>query len=300
MPSITARSVGNRLGQGPYRGRVDGPGDARDRLHVLPPLGQDGAPDLVLLHGFTQTGASWDPLVSDLAEGHRVHRVDLPGHGGSAETRLDLAGTAAALAEQTGRATYVGYSLGGRVALRLALGHPEVVERLVLVGATAGIDDPAERTARRAHDEELARSVEQDGVDAFLDRWLAQPLFATLPPERAGREARRANTAAGLAASLRLSGAGTMDPPWWDELPALAAAGIPVSVVAGEQDLKFRALGERLATGIGPTARLVLVPGAGHACHLEQPEAFLAASALTPSPRGIPTRGHLATDTEDG
>lgn len=234
----------------------------------------------MLLHGFTQTGASWDPLVPALAENHRVHRVELPGHGGSAEVRLDLTGTAAALADQVGRATYVGYSLGGRVALRLALDHPEAVERLVLVGATAGIGNTDERAARRTHDEELARSVEHDGVDAFLDRWLAQPLFAGLPPERAGREARRANTAAGLAASLRLSGTGTMDPPWWDELPGLGATGIPVTVVAGERDAKFRALGARLAAGIGASAELVLVPDAGHACHLEQPAAFLAATEL--------------------
>ncbi len=261
--------------------------DVEARLHVAAPVGPDGAPDLVLLHGFTQTGASWEPLMPGLAARRRVHRVDLPGHGGSADVRLDLAGTAAALARQLGRATYVGYSLGGRVALRLVLDHPDVVERLVLVGATAGIDEPAEREARREHDEELARTVERDGVDAFLDRWLAQPLFTHLSPEQAGREARRANTSAGLAASLRLSGTGTMDPPWWDELPALGTTGIAVAVVAGEQDAKFRALGTRLAAIIGKTAHLVLVPGAGHACHLEEPEAFLAATDLGPAPRAI-------------
>jgi len=246
-------------------------------LHVAPPVGPEGGAALVLLHGFTQTGASWDPLVPALAARHRVHRVDLPGHGGSADLELDLADTAAALAGPLGPATWLGYSMGGRVALRLALDHPEAVEGLVLVGATAGLDDPAERAARRAADEELARTVERDGVDAFLDRWLAQPLFATLDPERAGREARRANTAAGLAASLRRSGTGTMDPPWWDELPALGRAGVPVTVVAGEHDDRFRALGARLADGIGPTATTVMVPGTGHACHLEDPDGFLAA-----------------------
>lgn len=245
-------------------------------LSTAPAVGPEDAPALVLLHGFTQTAASWDPLVPALAERHRVHRVDLPGHGGSTQVDLDLSATAATLAAQVGPATWLGYSMGGRTALRLALDHPAAVEGLVLVGATAGLDDPGERAARRSADEELARSLERDGVDAFLDRWLARPLFASLPPERAGREARRANTAAGLASSLRRSGTGTMDPPWWDELPALGRAGIPVSVVVGERDDRFRALGARLADGIGPSATTLVVPGTGHACHLEDPAAFLA------------------------
>lgn len=235
---------------------------------------------LVLLHGFTQTLASWGHLVPVLAERHRVVAVDLPGHGGSAAVAADLRGTAAAAADVGGRATYVGYSMGGRVALRLALDHPDQVERLVLVGATAGIDDPADRAERRATDEERARRLLDDGVTAFLDTWLAQPLFAGLRPSAEDLAARRANPPEGLAASLRLAGTGTMDPPWWDELPALGDAGIPVTVVVGERDVRFTALGQRLAHGIGATAELAVVPGAGHACHLEAPEAFLAATRL--------------------
>lgn len=237
-------------------------------------------PRVVLLHGFTQTHASWHALVPALATTHEVVAVDLPGHGGSSAVRLDLGGAADAVAEAGGRGTYVGYSMGGRVALRLALDHPELVARLVLVGATAGIGDDAERAARRRADEALAASIEADGVAAFLHRWLAQPLFADLTPTETDLAARRANTPDGLAASLRLCGTATMDPPWWDELARLGAAGVAVQVVAGARDEKFRALGARLVDAIGSSAVLVVIPSTGHACHLEAPGAFLHALPL--------------------
>lgn len=231
---------------------------------------------VVLLHGFTQTGAAWASVADRLATMHEVVRPDLPGHGGSGDQRGDLATTARLAGDTGGRATWVGYSMGARVALRLALDRPELVDRLVLIGATAGIDSAAERAARRRSDEALAVSLEAEGVDAFLDRWLAQPLFAGLVPDPADLAARRANPAAGLAASLRDAGTGTMDPPWWDELPGLGRAGVAVHVIAGERDAKFRALGERLVAGIGPTARLAIVAEAGHAVHLQRRDRTVA------------------------
>ncbi len=226
----------------------------------------------MLLHGFTQTGASWAAVANDLAADHEVMGVDAAGHGSSADVRADLVDGARLLAAVGGRATYVGYSMGGRLALHLALARPELVERLVLLGATGGIDDDGERAARRAADEALAASIEADGVDAFLDRWLAQPLFAGLPHDPADRADRRTNSAAGLASSLRLAGTGTQA-PLWDRVHELA---MPVLVLAGERDAKFAALGRRLADAIGPNATLALVPGAGHAAHLERPAAFLS------------------------
>jgi 2-succinyl-6-hydroxy-2,4-cyclohexadiene-1-carboxylate synthase len=222
----------------------------------------------VLLHGFTQTGVSWRPVVERLGDDVEAVVPDLPGHGTAGAVRLDLAGSAAAVAATGGRATYVGYSMGGRVALRLALDHAHLVDRLVLVGATAGIDDPAERAARREADEALAQRIEVDGVEAFLAGWLAQPLFAGLAPEPDDLATRRANPAEGLAASLRLCGTGTMDPPWWGELAGLA---VPTTVVAGEHDERFRALGRRLAGAIGGPTEMVVVPGTTHACHLQAP-----------------------------
>lgn len=225
-------------------------------------------PRVVLVHGFTQTVASWAPVAADLADDHEVVRVDTPGHGGSGDVRADLADGAQLLGEAGGQATYVGYSMGGRVALRLALDRPDLVERLVLLGATAGIDDDAERAARRASDEGLARSIETDGVDAFLDRWLAQPLFADLSPAADDLAARHANTAAGLASSLRLAGTATMDPPWWPELHQIET---PTLVLAGEHDAKFTALAHRLVDAIGVNATIEPVPASTHAAHLQRP-----------------------------
>ncbi len=232
-------------------------------------------PRLALVHGFTQTGRSWAPLVPALEERtgahHEVLTPDLPGHGTRSDVRADLWGAAALVGEECGRAAYVGYSMGGRVALHLGLDRPDLVERLVLVSATGGIEDAGQRAARRREDETLAQSLEADGVDVFLERWLSTPLFADLSPETAGLEARRENTAAGLAAALRLMGTGTQEPL----LRRLDELTMPVLVVAGERDDKFAEQALHLGGWIGPTAQLALVPNAGHACHLENPDAFL-------------------------
>ncbi|MCU1370824.1 MAG: menH [Ilumatobacteraceae bacterium] len=235
-------------------------------------------PRLLLLHGFTQTGASWRPVAERLPASWDVQVPDLPGHGTAADLRLDLAASAGRLAELIrrgdGRATIVvGYSMGGRTALRLALDHPEDVAGLVLIGATAGIDDPADRATRRDADHQLADRIEAEGVEPFLDAWLAQPLFAGLRPQPDDLAARRSNTAAGLASSLRLAGTGTMDPPWWDELPRIEA---PTLVVWGEADTRFAALGRRLAEGIGTGAETASLVDVGHAAHLEAPDAVAA------------------------
>jgi 2-succinyl-6-hydroxy-2,4-cyclohexadiene-1-carboxylate synthase len=233
--------------------------------------------DVALIHGFTQTGRSWAPIAERLmTDGHDVVAPDLPGHGASSQLELDLAGTADHLGRVCGPAAYVGYSLGGRVCLHVALRHPALTRRLVVIGATGGIDDPVERAARRQADAQLAVELDALGdasVRPFVERWLANPLFATLSPEAANIEARLANTAGGLASSLRLAGTGAQR-PLWDRLGAL---DMPVLVVAGELDAKFTAAGERLVAAIGANATLALIPAAGHAAHLEQPDAFAAA-----------------------
>jgi 2-succinyl-6-hydroxy-2,4-cyclohexadiene-1-carboxylate synthase len=231
-------------------------------------IGQ-GSP-VTLVHGFTQTGRSWLPVVDRLRDLHTFTVVDAPGHGRSAEVAAGLWAGAGELGEVGGRGAYAGYSLGGRLCLHLALARPELVDALVLVGATAGIESEHERSERRAADEVLAQQIESDGVARFVERWLQGPLFSTLSADAAGLDERLTNTAAGLAASLRLAGTGTQE-PLWDRVGGL---DMPVLVVAGELDDKFAAIGRRLSGAIGRNAELVLIPGAGHACHLERPDAF--------------------------
>ena len=216
---------------------------------------------------------------------------DAPGHGGSADVRADLWQTADLLAELVPqRAAWVGYSMGGRAALHLALAHPYLVERLVLISTSAGIEAPTERSARRAADEVLARRIEERGVEPFLEWWLAQPLFATLSSAQSGLEARRANSAPGLAASLRLAGAGAQA-PLWDRLVELGRQAMPAPAVAGELDPRDRAQAKLLAAAIGPTASVTVIEGAGHACPLERPQAVADTLLSFSSPAKGPARG---------
>lgn len=237
---------------------------------------------LLLLHGFTGRGTSWGDHARALARLARVITVDLPGHGRSGTAgpgRMTVERTADDLARILRRldpapADVIGYSLGARIALRLAVDHPDAVARLVLESPSAGLETAAERAARRGADEALAQRIEQDGVEPFVIEWERQPVFAShaaLPMARAARirAIRLRNSATGLAASLRGAGQGSME-PLFDHL-----AGIdrPTLVVAGALDERGGPRAERIAAGI-PGARLAIVDGAGHTPHDEQPSTF--------------------------
>ena len=231
-------------------------------------------PRLALVHGFTQSGRAWGSVGDRMAGHYRLLALDAPGHGRSARVVAGLpdgSDLMAAAVRPGGPATWLGYSMGGRYALHVALRHPDVVERLILVSATAGIDDPDERAARRASDEALAERVESEGLEPFLRWWLAQPLFATLPAEASEMESRLGGTASGLATSLRMAGTGTQE-PLWDQLHRIS---VPVLVIAGGLDTRYRALAERLGRAVGPGATVHIIEGAGHACHLEKPDEFV-------------------------
>lgn len=229
---------------------------------------------LSLVHGFTQTSASWGPFGARLGSICAVTALDAPGHGGSSAVAAGLDDGAELIAAAGGPGAYLGYSMGARFALVLALRRPELVERLVLVSASAGIDDPVQRAQRRAADEELAQRVEAEGVEKFVTWWLGRPMWRTLPAAAAAGPSRLDNTPAGLASSLRRAGAGCLE-PLWDRLGSLR---LPVLVVAGALDETYAAHARRLADAL-PDARLALVPDAGHACHLERPDAVWEAVA---------------------
>jgi 2-succinyl-6-hydroxy-2,4-cyclohexadiene-1-carboxylate synthase len=225
------------------------------------------------VHGFTQSSESWTGIAAGLELDHEVVVPDLPGHGASPAAAGDLSAAADQLAESCGKGTYVGYSLGGRICLHLALRRPILAERLVLVGATAGLEDVDERSARAKADQAVADRIAaggDEGLPEFIDEWLSTPMFEGLTDDAANREARLVNTAAGLAGAMRHYGLG-MQLPLWEQARAIRK---PVLILAGEGDEKFVALGERLAAAIGTNALFLLVPGAGHAVPFEQPDAF--------------------------
>lgn len=232
-----------------------------------------------MLHGFTHTGASWKPVVAALGERYRALAPDLRGHGSSSGAQpitlerviedLDALVSARAFA---GREpfTLVGYSMGARIALHAALALDDRIGGLVLVGGSPGIDDPHERAARRGADERLADEFGGLSIDELASRWAATPVLGGQPPAvaAAAHADRLRSTPEGLARALRGLGTGAL-PSLWDRLGELRMG---VVLVVGERDPKFRAVAARMGDGL-TDARLVVVPGSGHAVHLEAPEA---------------------------
>ncbi len=252
------------------------------RLHVE---SAGVGPDVVLLHGFTGSTQSVREIAAALARRFRTLCVDLVGHGRSdapddpgayalPRCARQVAGVVEALA--TRRAHLLGYSMGGRVALALCAAQPERVASALLVGASAGIADAQARARRRRSDAALAERIEREGVPAFVDAWMAQPLFESqrrrLSAARlaAARAQRLDNRAVGLANSLRAMGSGAQEPLHGQ----LATLHTPVCLVTGAEDTRFRAIAADLA-GRMPAAQVHEIPEAGHAAHLENPRAFL-------------------------
>ena len=240
-------------------------------------------PTVLFLHGFMGSSADWAVEISALDKRFYCVAPDLPGHGtslglppeaytveGAARGVLDLLDRLGA-----GRPTIVGYSMGGRLALYLALRHPERCSTLFLESASPGIDDAVERQARRKADEERARRLESGDLASFLKKWYRQPLFASLARRegllRETIEARMHNDRGELARSLRGLGTGNQ-PSLWDELGALQ---VPALAVAGDLDERHVGISTRMAS-LSPRIRAAVVPGAGHNVHLESPEEYLA------------------------
>ena len=216
---------------------------------------------LRLVPGFTLTARSWDAVERGLPRDWDIQTIEVP-------DGLDFVATADALAHRGGQGVWVGYSMGGRLALRLALDTPRLVDGLVLVSGSPGIREPAERATRRADDERRAHDLERDGIDTFLDRWLDQRLFETLPREAAMlEERRRGNNVPRLTHQLRALGQGAQDPLWH----RLAELSMPVLLIAGGYDRASSDRARRMADAIGPNAEVEVVPRTGHAVHLEQP-----------------------------
>lgn len=233
---------------------------------------------LALLHGFSGSPESWAPVVERLAPRPAIV-PPLFGHAPESATVETFEDEIHRLARVIGSAGgpfhLCGYSLGGRLALGLLVHHPDLFVRATIVGAHPGLDDESARTERVQSDEQWARLLENEGVAAFVERWQAQPLFSTqarLPQAERDRirHERLRHDARGLARAMRVLGLGTM--PCFT--PRLSSVTVPVTLMAGELDAKFTALGARVAREL-PHGRLVLVPGVGHNVPLEDPNAIV-------------------------
>lgn len=216
---------------------------------------------MFLVPGFSQTAGAWSEVIAALPLRSDVVALDVP-------PAASFAATVDALGDAGAPGCWVGYSMGARLALALALARPELVRRLVLVSGGVGIDDEHERHARAAADDALAERAQQIGVDAFLDEWLAQPLFAGVPDTARGH---RLTDADALAHQLRVLGSGRMPP-----LRArLATIEVPVLLVTGTRDEKYDAIAVDAAARIADVTHL-RVEG-GHALLHDAPEAVAAA-----------------------
>lgn len=242
---------------------------------------------LILLHGFTGSVEAWgETLLDALASTRRVVALDIVGHGGSDRPDpFDRYGLAEVVADvrdvmdvlEIDRAVWLGYSMGGRVALGGAFYCPDRIGGLVLESASPGLRTEEERRQRRASDDALAVGLEEGGIERFVQAWMELPLFesqqrlpeATLEVER---QRRLAGHPSGLARSLRGLGTGAQ-PSFWDRLPEVV---VPVLVLTGELDEKFGPIGDRMVERL-PDGERRSVPGAGHAVHLERPGAWMAA-----------------------
>ncbi len=240
-------------------------------------------PPVVLLHGFTGSTAGWGATVEALASEFTMVAVDIVGHGKSdapesvERYRMErCVDDLVLLVRKAGyeQACWLGYSMGARTALQVAVRRPAAVSALVLEGGSPGLATEEERADRVRADEALAERIERDGIEAFVAYWESVPLFATQPSElrAALRPGRLACSAQGLANSLRGMGTGAQ-PALHERLGGVRA---PALLVAGALDVKFTEIAGEMARAL-PDATMHIVNDAGHAAHLERPDAFHAA-----------------------
>ncbi len=226
------------------------------------------------LHGFSGSGRDWDPLAASL--GLSIEPVDLLGHGSAPAPSTAASYRADSLIqhvlESSGRpesAVWIGYSMGGRLALRLALEHSQVVRALILIGAQPGLKDPGERAERIAQDNALAGKIEKHGVAWFCDYWSKQPMIRSqesIPSSirDAMKERKLANRVQGLAGALRGFGQGAVTPVW----TRLHEISVPTLLLTGAGDSRYASIADRMAAAI-PNAIHRSVVDAGHCAHLE-------------------------------
>lgn len=238
---------------------------------------------IVLLHGFTGSVASWHSLLEKLSENYQVIVIDILGQGKSDKpmnvTAYQMESIASDIAEliqiSPTQINLLGYSMGGRLALYIALKYPELIKSLILESSSPGLASEIERDERRKNDNELADKIEQNGMEWFVDYWEKLPLWKSqlklsFGVLQAQRDQRLQNDPLGLANSLRGMGTG-VQPNLWGELENLK---MPVQLIVGEEDTKFVAINQQMHQQLADS-QLAIIPDAGHTVHLEQADLFV-------------------------
>ncbi len=245
-------------------------------------------PVLLYLHGFLGCKEDWDDIAATFGESYSHLQADLPGHGQSvrdiADTAYTMPGCAHALVSlldllNIERCMVIGYSMGGRLALYLAVAHPDRFDRFLIESASPGLRTASEREDRIRHDRQLADLIREQEAMPFLDRWYNQPLFATVDRNSNRfrdliRRRQRSFHREGLAKSLAGMGVGSQ-PSLWTQLGSIRR---PALFMAGERDAKFTTLACDMAH-LCPGGQVAIIPEAGHTVHFEQPAEFCRQAA---------------------
>jgi len=243
--------------------------------------GDDKRPVAVFLHGFLGSGSSWQEIIDELNKAYYCIRIDLPGHGKSKATRKSEFSMAHCAKNVVGLLAHlnlkkyhlIGYSLGGRLALFIALNYGMKIDKLVLESSSPGLKTKKERLERKKSDEWLARELEKGSFKQFLEEWYSQPLFESLKNDKkrfpALLKQRLKNDPLELGKSLRYMGTG-VQPSLWGKLENLRP---PTLLIVGEHDRKFQLIASEMSSQ-SKKITVNCVTGAGHNVHFEKPGQF--------------------------
>ncbi|MGH1364822.1 MAG: 2-succinyl-6-hydroxy-2,4-cyclohexadiene-1-carboxylate synthase [Calditrichia bacterium] len=243
--------------------------------------GDLSGPVVLFLHGFMGCGEDWRSICKELQPRHGCLTIDLPGHGDSAiwdGNCWDIESTAAACIDvldshSIEKCVLTGYSMGGRVALYLAIKFPDRFAGIVLESASPGLENAKERSARRRVDYDRAAMLEKTGLQGFLKSWYNMPLFSeTLTETQKAHllQKRSKNNVSAVARSLRELGTG-VQPSLWNQLAEII---LPLFLFVGEKDAKFIQIAEEMQQ-LNPGASINVFPNCGHNCHLENTKLFV-------------------------
>ncbi|KAI7754357.1 hypothetical protein M8C21_006045 [Ambrosia artemisiifolia] len=248
---------------------------------------------IVFLHGFLGTSEDWIPIMKAMSASSRCIAFDLPGHGGSKMhtnndmdqgANLSMKVVAGILHKlllilTTSKVTVVGYSMGARIALYIALRCNYMVKGAVLISGSPGLDNEVKRKVRSVKDDFLACAIISYGLDLFIETWYSGELWRSLRshPQFNQIVASRMkhNDVQALAKALSDLSTGRQ-PSLWDDLKHNKS---PLLLIVGDRDEKFKKIGHsmclKLEEGKDDSVKhlhtLVKIPDSGHAVHIENP-----------------------------